>query len=559
LVIVETSDIHGSIFNFDFINQRESFGSLSKVQTFVNRLRKDKPVVLLDNGDILQGQPPVYYYNYENTSDIHLVSKVYNYMKYDAATMGNHDIEAGHAVYDKIVKESNFPWMAANAIHVADGKPYFIPYTIIIKDGIKIAVLGLITPGIPKWLPQELWEGIEFEDMVESAKKWVPHILENEKPDLLVGLFHSGFDYTYGNVGYNTYKNENASKIVAEQVPGFDIIFVGHDHRTWNERVKSLDGSEVLVMGPTSSGRQVAKAEINFQRNNDGTYQKTISGEILDMKPYVPDSSFNAAFQKEFEEVKTFVSRKVGDFNKTVDSHDALYGPSEFMDLIHEVQLEIAEAEISFAAPLSFGSKINKGLVYVSDMFKLYRFENFLYTMKLTGKEIDNYLEYSFGNWYNTMQSADDHLLRFNTDSTGKPLFSEKYNSYSLKNNYYNFDVASGIKYTVDVSKNMGEMVNIISLTNGGMFYLDSTYTVAINSYRGNGGGGHLEQGAKLGKDEINQRIIKSTEKDLRFYLMKWIEKKGIVEPEAKNEWKVVPEEWWLEAKERDKQLLNNK
>jgi len=559
LVIVETSDIHGSIFNYDFINQRTSFGSLSKVQTFVNQLRENNSLVLLDNGDILQGQPSVYYYNYENTSDMHLVSKVYNYMNYDAATMGNHDIEAGHGVYDKIVEESNFPWMAANAINIADGKPYFKPYTIIVRDGIKIAVLGLITPGIPKWLPEELWSGIEFNDMVESAKKWVPYILEKEKPDLLVGLFHSGFDYTYGNVGYDSHKNENASKVVAEQVPGFDIIFVGHDHRTWNERVKSLDGSEVLVMGPTSSGRQVAKAEINFQRNNDGTYIKSIVGEIIEMKDYVPDSAFNIAFQKEFEEVKTFVSRKVGDFNKTVDSHYALYGPSEFMDLIHDVQLEIANAEISFAAPLSFGSVIKEGPVYVSDMFKLYRFENFLYTMKLTGKEIDNYLEYSFGNWYNTMYSADDHLLRFNTDSAGKPLFSEKYNSYSLKNNYYNFDVASGIKYTVDVSKNTGDMVNIISMANGETFYLDSIYHVAINSYRGNGGGGHLEQGAGIQKDEIKNRIIKSTEKDLRFYLMKWIEDKGIIEPKSKNEWKVIPEEWWLKSKEKDKQLLNTK
>ena len=557
LIIVETSDIHGSVFNFDFINQRESFGSLSKVQTLLNQLRKDNSVILLDNGDILQGQPSVYYYNYENTKDHHLISKVYNYMNYDAATMGNHDIEAGHAVYDKVVKESNFPWMAANAINTSDGKPYFNPYTIILRDGIKIAVLGLITPGIPKWLPEELWSGIEFDDMVESAKEWLSYIMENEKPDLMVGLFHSGFDYTYGNVTYDTYLNENASKIVAEQVPGFDIIFVGHDHRTWNEKVKSIDGSEVLVMGPTSSGRQVAKAKIHFQQNADGTYNKSVTGEIVDMKPYKPDSLFNATFQNEFNEVKEFVSRKVGDFTKTADSHDALYGPSEFIDLINEVQLEIAEAEISFAAPLSFGSVIKEGPVYVSDMFKLYRFENFLYTMKLSGKEIDNYLEYSFGNWYNTMQSPDDNLLQFNVDSSGKPVYSEKYKSYSLKNNFYNFDVASGIKYTVDISKNMGDMVEIISMTNGDAFYMDSIYHVAINSYRGNGGGGHLEQGAGIEKDEIKNRIIKSTEQDLRFYLMKWIEEKGSITPEPKNEWRVIPQEWWQKAKERDKQLLN--
>jgi 2',3'-cyclic-nucleotide 2'-phosphodiesterase/3'-nucleotidase len=557
LVIVETSDVHGAIFDYDFINDRSVSGSLSKVHSFVTELKKKNNVLLLDNGDILQGQPLVYYSNFEDTTNTHICSKVMNYMQYDAATIGNHDIEAGHLVYDKLINEFNFPWLAANAINTSDGSSYFEPYTILIKDGIKIAVLGLITPGIPNWLPEELWEGMEFEDMLISAKKWVPEIIKNEKPDLLIGLFHSGFEFNYGNLKYDTPKNENASVIVAEQVPGFDIVFVGHDHKTWNKSVKNISGDNVLVMGPTSGARQVVTATVDFILNKNGVYDKKIAGEVIEMKDVKVDSLFNVEFSTEFQEVKSYVSKKVGEFTKSINTHDALYGPSIFMDLIHEIQLDISGADISFAAPLSINSVINKGPVYVKDMFKLYRFENFLYTINLTGIEIDLYLEYSFANWFNTMQSKNDHLLQFKAVDKNKAVNADNDRNYSLKNTYYNFDVASGIKYTVDVSKPINEKVEILSMSDNKAFYIDSTYNVAINSYRGNGGGGHLINGVGLSKEELLQKRINSTDKDLRYYMMKWIEEKGEVNPILKDEWSVLPEDWWLKAKENDKMLMN--
>ena len=557
LVFVETSDVHGAIFDYDFINDRDASGSLSKVQSYLTELRKNNNVILMDNGDILQGQPIVYYYNYDNVFDEHICSKVMNYMQYDVATIGNHDIEAGHAVYDKLKNEFSFPWLAANAVKKSDGLPYFEPYKIINKDGVKIAILGLITPGIPDWLPEELWKGIEFNDMVESAKKWVPIIMEKENPDLLIGLFHSGYDYTYGNIDYDTYKNENASLIVAEQVPGFDIVFVGHDHHTWNEKIKNINGDEVIILGPANSARQLVTANVELKLNSEGKYEKSITGNVIEMSAYKADSLFDLEFKNEFNEVKEFVSKEVGVFENPVYTHKALYGPSEFIDLIQQIQLEISNADISFAAPLSFNSVIEEGPVYVRDMFKLYRFENFLYTINLTGEEIDKYLEYSFANWFNTMRNENDHLLLFKSDKNGNPEYSEKYNSYSLVNNYYNFDVASGIKYVVDVTKPVNDKVTILSLSNDDQFYMDSTYSVAVNSYRGNGGGGHLTNGVGLSKEDLIDRRISSTDKDLRYYMMKWIEEKGSIDPQLKNEWLVYPVDWWEKAKQKDKKLLN--
>ena len=199
LKIAVTSDVHGNYFPYNFITRSPGDGSLARVATRVNELRdslgRDR-VILLDNGDILQGQPTAYYYNFIKTDAPHLTARMLKWLDYDAETIGNHDVETGHAVYDRYRKDlGSLPLLGANVIDRTTGKPYLQPYTVLDKNGIRIAVLGLLTPAIPAWLPETLWDGLEFEDMVESAGKWVPYIMENEKPDLLIGLFHSGRDF----------------------------------------------------------------------------------------------------------------------------------------------------------------------------------------------------------------------------------------------------------------------------------------------------------------------------------------------------------------------------
>jgi 2',3'-cyclic-nucleotide 2'-phosphodiesterase/3'-nucleotidase len=478
-------------------------------------------------------------------------------MGYDAATIGNHDIEAGHPVYDRLKDEFKFPWLAANAVSKKSGKPYFKPYYIIEKDGVKIAVLGMITPAIPKWLPEKIYQGIQFEDMIESAKKWVEKIIKEEQPDLLIGLFHSGVESDYNGQQATTEFNENASRLVAEQVPGFDVVFVGHDHHGWNENVKNWAGKEVLIVGPTSKAYDVAVANIDLTlHKTTNHYQKNIGGEIVEMKNFEPDPAFIKEFQPAFDEVKDFVSRPIGSFTETISTRDALFGDSKFTDLIHEIQLEITEADISFAAPLSFDSQINKGEVFVRDMFKLYKFENLLYTMELGGQEIKDYLEYSCNLWYNQMSGENDHLLKFKIDSLGHLQKSPRDNTYMLENAYYNFDSGEGIIYMVDLQESFGEKVTIISMADGSPFDLNKTYKVAVNSYRGNGGGNHLTTGAKIRPELLKDRIVNSTDKDLRFYLMKWIEDKGTITPKLANNWHVIPELWWKKGKEKDFPLL---
>jgi len=560
LKIVETSDVHGALVPYDVINNKQIDGSLAQVHTYVV-LQKRVPgqeVILLDNGDMIQGDPIAYYYNYIDTTDVNIFADAMNFMSYDAATIGNHDIEAGHNVYDKFDNQINFPWLAANAISTKTGEPYFAPYVIIEKQGIKIAVLGLITPSVPSWLPEFLWKGLEFDDMIECAEKWVPIIQEKEKPDLLIGLFHSGVDYTYNNEYENTYKNENASQLVAEQVPGFDVVFVGHDHSGWNFKTVNEDGDSVLILGPLSRARTIAAANIEMEFDSLGGQwiKKNVSGEIIETKNYTADDHFMSKFLLDLNIVKNFTQTPLGQITSTVSSSESLFGPSKFVDLIHDAQLDITGADISFASPLSFNATIDSGWIKIGELFKLYHYENYLYTMSLTGEEIRDYLEYSFGNWFNEMLDSSGHLLRFKLNEDGSIRYSSRTGHPELEEIYYNYSSAAGINYTVDVSKPEGDRVNITALSDGSEFDFEKTYNVAINSYRGSGGGGLLTRGADIPQDELSERILSSTNRDIRYNLIQWIKEKKIITPHIIGNWKIVPEEWWLEGKERDYKLL---
>jgi len=559
ITILQTTDLHGVILPYDFIEKEDMKVSLAGISTYVKKVRDgEAPVVLLDNGDNLQGQPPVYYYNFIDTLSPHIMTEALNYLGYDAGTVGNHDIEAGHSVYDRLVAEYNFPLLAANAVNSATGEPYFKPFTIIEKKGIRIAVLGLTTPAVPNWLPPELYSGIEFRDMLETARKYMPVILK-EKPDIVVGLFHSGWDEpNNADQDGGSHYDENGSSSVAWNVPGFDVILCGHNHNVINKKIVNSAGDTVLVMEGGSRAQKIARADVIFRKDKGtGKIHKTTVGKIIDVDNYDPDSEFVAEFSAQRNVLMEYVNKVIATSEASISSRESYFGSSPFIDMIHTIQLDITKADISFTAPLSFDVRISKGPVTVGDMFKLYRFENMLYTMSMTGSEIKKYLEFSYADWLNTMKGPGDHLLKFQVSKDGDLIMRN--GEAWLRNQPYNFDSAAGIDYTVDVSKPDGSKVIIKSFTNGDPFKFDKTYLVAVNSYRGNGGGGHFTSGAGIAKSKLPERLVKSTEKDLRYYILNYLEAKKTIRPVAMNNWKIIPEKWVKKAGERDYQLLFGK
>lgn len=577
LTFLETSDLHGQLFPYDFITDRPLGRSLAHAATLIEDARRENPggVVLLDGGDGLQGQPVVYHANFIDTASPHVWAQALNCLGYDAVAVGNHDIEAGHGVFDRVCRELACPMLCANAVK-ADGAPYFAPYAVLRRKGLRIAVLGLVEPKISEQVPPGQWRGLGFRDMVETARHWVPHILEKEKPDLMVGLFHAGVDdsRTRGPM------NENASQRVLEQVPGLDMAFVGHDHRAWRgQGWDSVAGREVPISGP--EGRQVfvfgpdaanglVKVHVTLRRlDKNAPWSKSISGTVLPLAAVRPSEVFTRRFQGTIDAVKAWVDQPLGVLEGTLRSGEALFGPCAFMGLIHQVQMDLAstpgsglkKADISFAAPLSLNSVLSgdaHGIFRVRDAFNLYKYENFLYTVDLTGLQVRRYLEHSYGMWVETLPNPGNHLIALQKDSRGNPVMDPGNGLARTAFMHYNFDSAQGIRYTVDVTRQPGKRVKIQAMADGAAFDEQKTYSVAINSYRACGAGGHLKA-AGLDPEMIaaQRHITSATDKDLRLLLMEWFkrQKKAVKAIFLKN-WSFSPEKRVNPLRRKDERLL---
>ena len=549
LKIVETSDVHGNFYPYDFVRRQSSAGSLARVYTWVQQERRrfGDNLILLDNGDILQGQPSAYYYNYIDTVSPHLTAEMLNFMAYDAGNMGNHDIETGRAVFDRWTGDCRFPVLGANILDTVTGKTHLKPYVVLEREGVKIAVLGMITPAIPMWLSENLWPGLRFEDMETAARKWIPFIREQEKPDVIIGLFHAGKNAVWMGGKYR----DNASVEVASRVPGFDVVLAGHDHARACFKVANEAGDSVLVVNPANNAVTVGDVEITLTLRGGKVTDKLVEGRLTDVGALEPSPEFMQHFAGQYDAIQAFVSKKIGRFTQPISTRPAYFGPSAFVDLIHRLQLEIGKAEISLAAPLSFDARIEAGDIYVSDMFNLYKYENMLYTMSLSGKEIRGALEMSYALWTNQMHSPGDPLLLLRESSV-----SGAEERTFFQHPSYNFDSAAGIIYTVDVTRPAGQKVTILSMADGTPFDENRMYKVAVNSYRGNGGGELLTKGAGISQEELKSRILFSTDKDLRYYLMQYIEQRQIVTPRSLDQWKFIPANWVKPAAERDYKKL---
>ena len=559
--VVETSDVHGHFFPYDFMEKKPIRGTLTRANSYIKQQRKkygDDHFLLIDNGDILQGQPCVYWSNYVMPENENIAASVINYMKYDAETVGNHDIEPGHKVYDKWIREVRCPLLGANIVKEeyknAAARPEHIytglkPYSVHYKDGVKIVVIGMLTPAIPNWLNKSIWKGLEFEEMTACAKKWIKYVKDNENPDLIFGLFHSGLN---GGIKTDEYE-ENATESVAREVPGFDVIFFGHDHQVHNMFITNKAGEKVLCIDPSCYVANVAEAEITLTYKDGKLSKKQIKGNIVNVLDEKIDKKMLAHFQPTIDEVKDYVNQRIGYFKHPIYTRESFFGNSAFTDLIHNLQMSISKADISFNAPLAFDTTIDAGEVTQADMFKLYRFENLLFVLRMTGEEVRKHLEFSYDMWTNTMTSPSDHALRLNDDS------KEDQQRTGFQHYTFNFDSACGIDYLVDLTKPDGQKVKILRMSNGEPFDEKKWYKVVMNSYRANGGGELLTRGAGIPQDSLESRVLFHTDLDQRHYLTEEIKRLGTIDPQKNNNWKFIPEAWVKPALERDRKQLFGK
>ncbi|MCD8282569.1 MAG: bifunctional metallophosphatase/5'-nucleotidase [Prevotella sp.] len=546
--VLETSDIHGSFLPYDFINQRPAPGSLARAYTYIKDARAEygENVILADNGDILQGQPIVYYSNYIATDAENITATITNFAGYDVQGFGNHDIETGHAVYDKWVAETHAPVICANLTDTLTGAPYTSPYCVIERQGVRIAFIGILTNAVPCWIGEDKYGGLRFDDAVETARTWVAYVRENEHPDFIIGLFHTGLR---GGIQTDEYE-ENSTEHIARAVDGFDAILFGHDHTVCCDTLVNDFGRTVWLLNPANAVHNIAELTIDITRDGGQITGSRFAGRIVDVTDMPVDEEYAARFAETEQQVREFTNKEVGTLDRTLYTRDAFFGSNPYIDFINAVQLDATGADISFCSPLEANAVISTGMLRGADMFNMYKYENLLSVITLSGQEIKDYLEMSYALWTNTMTAPEDRIMRVEERQT------DSGTSFVWMEPTFNFDAAAGIDYEVDVTKPAGEKVNILGMSGGEPFSLDAVYKVALNSYRATGGGELLTKGAGIKKADLKNRIVWQSTTDLRNYIMQYIEARKAISPRAANNWRFVPDEWATPALVRDKQLI---
>ena len=542
LHIITTGDVHGRFFSIDYGSDRPQ-SSLEAVKYYTDSLRrcfgKDN-VLLLDAGDILQGDNTAYYFNYVDTVSEHIYPRIADYMGYDAVTLGNHDIETGHAVYDRVaaqLEKRHIPTLAGNVVESGNGQNYFPYYTMVKKCGRRIAVLGFNNANIKAWLPETLWSGLDFIDLMQCVQKKVDEVRENENPELVIVVVHSGTGLGDGSM------LENQSLDLLHSLRGVDILVGAHDHRPYTE-----DYNGCIYIDAGARAQAAGHAEINFKTGER-------KAEIARLDRNRKDGKMAEAFASEIEKVREFTNAKVGALAMELRSDAALGGMCDYINLLQTVQLGETGADISFAAPIGSGSLAKEGEIVVNDLFKIYPYENQLFVMRMSGKEIKDYLEYSYGDWL--APDCRNHLLGIQEkadERTGNT-------RWSLTGRSYNFDAAAGLVYTVDINRPRGKRVSIKSLANGEEFNPDSDYNVAMTSYRATGGGELLIKGAGIPADELPARVV-SRHIEIRELIKQFFSRCEEVTPESVYDaerlgsWKFIPEAKASELFKKDRELL---
>ncbi len=544
LHIVTTGDVHGSWFDRPYVDGKGANTSLMSVKHYVDSLRGavgEDSVLLLDAGDCLQGDNAAYYYNYVETCVPHLFPRLVAYMGYDAVIVGNHDIETGHKVYDRVcseLAELGIPWLGGNALRLCDATPYFPVWKVFDRAGMRVAVLGFTNPNMKAWLSEPVWRGMEFVSLLPYVQKCVDEVLAAEKPDAVVVVVHSGTGAGDGSV------LESQGLDLLSSLRGADVLVCAHDHRPF---MAEKDGC-VLVNGGSRAGN-VGYATVSLE---DGA--KSVQARTVRMDKRLVDTAMRREFEAEFQAVKAFTNRRVGHLAMDMKTRDAYRGMSDYINLIHTVQIGVPEAQISFAAPLTYDGTVKAGELIYNDMFTIYPYENQLFVLKLKGSEIRNYLEYSYDSW---IQTPGRHVLRI-ADApdprTGAPRWSFTARSY-------NFDSAAGLVYTVDVSKPYGKRVMISSLADGTAFDGEAWYNVAMTSYRASGGGNLILEGAGLSKEEADARVV-ARYPEIRDMVYDFISKHGDITPElvgdpsVTGEWHFIPEKKVRSLMDKDYKLV---
>jgi 2',3'-cyclic-nucleotide 2'-phosphodiesterase (5'-nucleotidase family) len=514
IVVLGTTDQHGNLFPVDYYTNQADNRGLAKIATLIKQVRKEnKNVVLIDSGDTIQGTPLEYYHNKKNNGPRDPMMLAMNALHYDAMTVGNHEYNFGLLVLEKARSEATFPWLSANTYDKATNKTRYLPYILKDVEGVRIAILGLTTPGIPNWENAPNYAGLEFREPLLEAKKWVPILRRKERADVVVIAMHMGLeeDLRTGELNPGQVKNENQAIAIAKQVPGVAAIFMGHTHRD----VPSVVINGVQLIQANYWGRHLARVDLYLEKA--GLSWRVVARAArtiaVDDK-VVPDPEIMKIGESYDRETQAWLARAIGESAAQLTATDARFKDSAILDLIQRVQLEAGKADVSMAAVFNPEARIAKGPVTVRDIAGLYVYENTLVVLEVTGEQLKNALEHSA-----------KYFRAYEPGKSPAELVDEKIPAY-------NFDIAEGVTYTLNIAKPFGQRIENLEFQ-GKPLAPTQKLRLATNNYRVNGGGGYtMYEGAPV--------LYRSSE-EIRELIIDWVERHQTIPTEPTNNWRIAP------------------
>ena len=554
LTVLGTTDLHGNIFNWDYFKDAEYDDTphndvgLAKVSTLVSALRAERGArntLLIDAGDTIQGTPLAYYYAKIapiGGSVIHPMAAAMNAMRYDAAALGNHEFNYGIPLLRTFEKQLRFPLLGANAVDVTTGRPAFRPFVIrpVRVPGrfwpLWVGILGLTNPGIAIWDRANVEGKMEFPGLVEQAARWVP-IMKRLGADVVLVSAHSGAN-TSSSYGDALPWPENASTLIAEQVPDIDAILVGHAHQEIAERrvVNTATGREVVLTEPLRWGMRLSVLTIDVRPVARGFEVTSVTAQVLNSNTVAEDPAITDLLRAQHETVLGYVNSVIGRSAVAMSAATARYEDVAAIDFINYVQADavrtvLAGTEyadrpvLSIAAPFNREAAIPQGDVSVRDVAGLYIFDNTLQAVLMSGAEIKEYLEFS-ARYFQAVTSAGpftpDQVTNAVTDTapTGTP--------------DYNYDVMGGLtaslSYQIDLGQPIGSRIVGLSY-DGAPVDPAAGFVIAINNYRASGGGSFPHT--------ADATVVYNAQVEIRQLIIDWVAANGTIDPSlfAATDW----------------------
>ncbi|WP_373367155.1 bifunctional metallophosphatase/5'-nucleotidase [Alkalicoccobacillus gibsonii] len=513
--VFETSDVHGHIMPHRYRTEDDLPLGLAKINTLLKKEREQNShLFVIDNGDLIQGTPLTTYVSKRDNSKQHPLIRAANIVGYDAAIMGNHEFNFGIQTLNQAVKDSSFPWLAANILNSETGECYFgTPYLVKEFEGAKVALLGLTTQYIPNWEDPNHIEGLIFKDCVDTAKKWVPYIREHEQPDVLIVSYHGGFERNPVN-GEPEEKEtgENQGYALCHEVDGIDLLLTGHQHRL-------LTGTcgDVAILQPGSFGSTVGKATIQLEKQENCWTISSVHTELVELSDTEADSEVVEATKEIEQEVQDWLDEPIGFVEGSLQIDDAFHvrlKEHPFIEFINKVQMEASQTAISSTALFDNTSKGFPDTITIRDVMSNYIYPNTLKVLEVSGYDLKAALE----------RSARYFML-----TEGEPEINPDF--LYPKPQHYNYDMWEGINYTIDLRNPEGERVVQLEDASGKPIKGDQTYEVVMSNYRASGGGEY-----SMFKDKP---VVREMQDDMTDLIIQYVQRYKTISSNVNHNWKV--------------------